>query len=242
MNTLWSGAILPAIVSGLIVFLSVILGGGFRGWAIAIAIAIVVFVVLVWPIRYLLEQLKPFLAKRVAPLFAQRDTAVITNHLSYVDVEAAVESLPQQMRKAQFIPDLVIGVDRGGAAVGGMLAKLLNCPFTHMASSPSWTISTADGSLDDGLKEHSRLAEKWRDRIRNILIVDDACREGGTLERAVANFIGHTGFIRERIKTAVILDELRPHKAIRVDFRCFTTYRTGAGVQIRLPWDLSPLS
>ncbi len=110
---------------------------------------------------------------------------LVTTSLTMYDVEFAVNDLVSQIKKAGSDPDLIIGIDRGGAILGGMLAKQFQKPFSSISvnysleslESASDTDNTAN-SIDDTLKKGST------NSFRKVLIADDASRSGTTAEIA----------------------------------------------------------
>ena len=157
-----------------------------------------------------------------------KNKLVVKEILSYVDVAYARDELIEEIRG--FSPDVIIGVDRGGAIVGGMLAKYIKRPLTTMSSSDKWTISKSIlSSLDDGIKD----SEERTKEISKILLVDDACRTGGTLKKAYNTLKKIPGY---EIETATILNERRelgPSKVCKPDFFVYETEQSN----VRMPWD-----
>lgn len=240
MQALWKNAILPLLISGLILFVTKFFGTDFIGWVESVTIVVLPLLLLVWSARRVLRAMNPLLSRRLPNFCGQRPNQIISKNLTYIDVVGAIYFLEDTVRKDKFVPDLVVGVDRGGAAVGGMLAKLFHCPFSHIAASQQWCLSSAKDSIDEGLKNSNTMNAKWQGQINNVLIVDDACRSGDTLETAIT-YIKKCTHIRGQIKTATILNELRPHKTMRADYICFNTYKTDPQ-QLRLPWDLGSVA
>lgn len=151
------------------------------------------------------------------------ETPVDISPLEFKDVAYAVEKLAETIQAKS--ADLLLGIDRGGAIVGGMLAKRLGIPLRLLHRS-------ADGKgyvESDCLKGYEG---------KRIVLVDDASRSGRALERAVE-------YVRAVVKpsfltTCVILltktkyrhEETGPSKL--VDCYVYHTSRT----DIWFPWDL----
>ena len=158
--------------------------------------------------------------------------------LTWSDAEYAMSMLADRMSTFGF--DLIIGIDRGGAIVAGVLAKHLRVCMSTMASSPRWMISDPEGSLDDGIKKQP--LQGSNSKKLNILLVDDACRSGDTMRRAVEVLRRLRGDCE--IRTAVILlvlFEAGPKSRDRLgggkqnpDYHFYSTKRNG----VLLPWDL----
>lgn len=159
----------------------------------------------------------------------------VNENLTFVDVEHAIKALIDMLRSASFVPDIIIGIDRGGAIVAGILGKALGKPITTMTVARRWTLSDSEKSLDEGLKNpHSRRADFGA--LKNILLVDDACRAGTTLASAFDSLRGVGALHDITIKTAVILNQKQLHPKIEPDFYAYTTEKG----TILLPWDSGP--
>lgn len=153
--------------------------------------------------------------------------------LGWPDAAQAMRTLAGRIAQ-HFHPDLVIGIDRGGSIVAGVLAKHLGIPSSTIASSTRWTISSPEGSLDDGIKDQRS--------SRRVVVVDDACRFGNTMRTAIE--VLQRQCPSAEIKTAVILNlnvlSVGPSGPNRLgsgkpnpDYYYYWTKR----VDVRLPWD-----
>ena len=159
-----------------------------------------------------------------------RNELVDKKILSYVDVEYAINELIRDIKSRNFLPDIIMGIDRGGAIVGGMIAKSLKRPLTTISSSPDWTISDTMSSLDDGVK-HLGKQRTEVDNNKKILLIDDTCRTGDTLNSAYKMVKEKCNF---ELKHATILNEVRMRqKPIIPDFFVYETIRA----DILMPWD-----
>ena len=172
---------------------------------------------------------------RLLPTNAKDPEKLVTRDLSFSDVEVAIDALRQKMTAMPFVPEIIVGVDRGGAVVAGLLGKALRTPITLIAASERWRISQQlDASLDDGLKDAGARREDLK-VLKNVLLVDDACRRGGTLTGAHETISGLEGLSGATIRTAVILYQEREigPETIEPDFWGYKTKT----VDIALPWD-----
>lgn len=123
------------------------------------------------------------------------------DHLRYPDVKFAVYCLSKKIEESDFFgnkdagnnynakKNIIIGIDRGGAIVGGLLAKNLGVAVTTLA------INWADRPPKDKIpadpdplhrKATSIIFKKNLDNIdfknvKNILLVDDAIRKGNAM-------------------------------------------------------------
>jgi hypoxanthine phosphoribosyltransferase len=238
MKFFWSSVVLPILISGLVVWVSQALGGGFRNWVLAVVYVVGPIVLIPLAFQAVSHRFKPFAFKVVSRWLSRSPVRKVSGNLTYADVAAGIEILTRRLEVPGSLPDLIVGVDRGGAILGGILAKRLNCPFAWIGSSKLWSLSTVAGSMDDGLRDPARIADRWQGRLRSVLVVDDACRSGSTLAAAVRELERTGGFGSKQIKTAVLLDEIRPHKGVRIDFSVYTTHEFEHGQHVALPWDL----
>jgi hypoxanthine phosphoribosyltransferase len=115
-----------------------------------------------------------------------------------------VKKLTNKLIEARFLPQLIIAIPRGGLAVAGLLAKELG----EEEIVPVISLSPSRGSGFDNSFNNVRFGRRdfdssTADPIR-ILIVDDICRSGRTLDDARAymeRFIDQGDFV---IRTAAI--------------------------------------
>ena len=115
-----------------------------------------------------------------------------------------VKKLTNKLIEARFLPQLIIAIPRGGLAVAGLLAKELG----EEEIVPVISLSPSKGSGFDNSFNNVRFGRRdfdssTADPIR-ILIVDDICRSGRTLDDARAcmeRFIDQGDFV---IRTAAI--------------------------------------
>lgn len=214
-------AVIPAVRHAIIHFLSPDAIGALLVTSVAAIGILVVLLVKVGRVSYE----KPRARGNVGPI----DT------LTWADADYAMKSLAEEV--AGFRPNVVVGIDRGGAIVAGVLAKHLRLPVSTIASNPRWMLSSPEGSLDEAIKTEFAQGRAFQ----RILIVDDALRFGTTMRRAVE--VLRRLRPDSEIRTAVLLclsasagptgrDRLGPHKA-NPDYLVYTTTRQ----DVRLPWD-----
>ncbi len=160
---------------------------------------------------------------------------LVTRDLSWIDVKYAIDQLISDIEYANFIPDIILGADKGGAIVAGILGKKLTIRGTMMFSTDQYSISSSLGSLDDGIKDPTKRTIE----INKILLVDAACRSGTTMNSAIKNLekaIEGAGGIE--FKKAVILNVrggIGGHRFSKPDLDFFI-YETD-NTNIKLPWD-----
>jgi hypoxanthine phosphoribosyltransferase len=153
---------------------------------------------------------------------------VRADKLSIVDVERAMERMTDDAR--EFRPSHIAGINRGGAIIGGWLAKQLEL------EAPTLLIVNSDQysgrRVTPCLSEAGKLAGR-------IYLVDDAQRKGEHMREAVS-FLTSLQAVTD-IRRAVMLQMHVPHQgpeaqAFRLsaaDFAGFTTKDS----TVTLPWD-----
>ena len=95
----------------------------------------------------------------------------IITHPTYDQLHEGCVVLASQITAAGEIPDLIIGLVRGGMLPAKILSNLLNIPMVAVH------YSSSEGAGDD--KNHCNEIPELQ--AKNILIVDDICDTGHTL-------------------------------------------------------------
>jgi uncharacterized protein len=142
--------------------------------------------------------------------------------MTWEDVGTAVEELAAQIESAQFTPDAVLALARGGLPAAGALAYALG--VKNMATLNVEFYTGVDERLEEPL-----LLPPVPDltvlRMESLLIVDDVADTGRTLALARDFCAGHVGDVR----TAVLYE--KPQSVVRADFVWRRTDRW-----INFPW------
>lgn len=180
---------------------------------------------------------------------------LISDHLRYPDVKFAIYALSKKIDQTPnfFVRDadgrydpkrnIIIGIDRGGAIVGGLLAKNMGLAIKTLAINYANPPQILEGQGRDNVRETSIIAGKCLDNIdfesiTNILLVDDAIR-GGFAMLSATNMINRiiadkNKLGKIRIKQACILYQQAVSPLVRLPEFC--VYQTNM-VRIWLPWD-----
>lgn len=91
-------------------------------------------------------------------------------YINHATVAAYLGVIVEKMVKDHFVPDVVIGLSRGGLIPGVMLSHFLNKPFipfqTALRDHPTWQYNSSELS-----------------RIEKVVIIDDICDTGETFKK-----------------------------------------------------------
>ena len=126
--------------------------------------------------------------------------------LRYLDIERGMVELEAAARK--FRPDLIVGINRGGAIVGGLLAKRLRLPGVVLIDVPDGAeepaLAGSHWNALEGEEYPPSGGVRWlrRDPER-VLVVDDGAHTGTHMSRAKL-CLAHT-FPEAEVKGAVML-------------------------------------
>jgi len=180
---------------------------------------------------------------------------IVMTSLTYYDIECAINKLSETIgtRHGFLIEDitekghfdreknLIIGIDRGGAIVGGLLAKILKIPVTTIGIKYAKNSPLGNQGYQtaiDALKNFNNIDFT---NVKRIILIDDAVRTGtnmSTAKKMLEDYLTKHGFSLNNIdiKTACILKVLQPaHRPglVKPDFFVFKTEIS----RLTLPWD-----
>ncbi len=132
------------------------------------------------------------------------------DQLSFLEL---IKKLKTILNESGFTPDLIIGIARGGLPVSALLSKEFKDSIIPVVS--LWPDNRFDNYFNDFRHSAARLGV---DNIKNILIVDDICRSGRTLNEAktyVKNSINNTNC---DVRTAALSFYKDDHRTIAPEF------------------------
>jgi hypoxanthine phosphoribosyltransferase len=142
--------------------------------------------------------------------------------MTWEDVGTAVEELAGQIEAAQFTPDAVLALARGGLPAGGALAYALG--VKNMATLNVEFYTGVDERLDEPLLLPP-VPDLTLLRTERLLVADDVADTGRTLALA-RDFCAQHG---PEVRTAVLYE--KPRSVVRCDFVWRRTDRW-----INFPW------
>ncbi len=153
-----------------------------------------------------------------------------TEGLGYEDIKNGVLILAEYAKT--YNPDFIYGINRGGAILGGLLAKQLNKPCVY--------ILTVNYDRAPGKRIIEHRGDK-KEIFGKILLVDDAIRKGDHMREAAVYLKSRYGNVE--IRSAVLLKMDVPHFGPEestfheiIDLSVFRTNQSSA----LLPWDIQP--
>jgi hypothetical protein len=157
------------------------------------------------------------------------DTAVATDArevLSWELFGTAVRELAESIAADGYVPDMVLGIARGGLPVAGGLAYALGAKVVGTLNVEFYT--GVDARLDEPIVLPPLLDFEAL-RGSRVLVVDDVADSGRTLELVVRLIAGHVA----QSRVAVLYD--KPASVVRPDYVWRTTERW-----IVFPWSALP--
>jgi hypoxanthine phosphoribosyltransferase len=138
--------------------------------------------------------------------------------MTWITFGSAVTDLKERVWAGEtmggFTPDFIIGVNPGGAIVGGILHYMLHRQI------PFYNVSIRKHRLEDPRILVQRISERFPSETEpNILIVDASMKKGDSM-RAVLSLVEERYGQRAQIRTAVVVDrkELRPDDPFEADY------------------------
>lgn len=168
--------------------------------------------------KYLIPYWRKTIFEPIDPLKPVKKDA-----LDYKDIPGAIALLTQKICSKH--PDIMLGVERGGAIVGGILAKQFHVPIRllYRNDSEEWFCSDFDHSDVDG---------------KIVILVDDVSRTGRSLEKAI-NYVKNHFNPKCLIVVALLITKTEHHIHKEIDSSSLTDYFAyfTTRADIKLPWE-----
>lgn len=142
------------------------------------------------------------------------------------EYETAVHQLIDQMEDAQYIPDSIVEIPRGGCWIAAQLSNY----FETVHGSTGYGIVRASHYDGETRRDTVRTSRPLLDNVYgNVLVVDDIADSGETLEE-VAGIVADQGFAP--VKTATL------HKRYDTSFTPdFYVHDVETDAWIEYPWE-----
>ena len=124
-------------------------------------------------------------------------------HYTNEQMKGDLHEIIRQVITSGFVPDVIVGIARGGLVPATMLSHYFNAPLVCL------NVSLRDNKVDNGHDSMDTLADDIRHEKR-ILLVDDICDSGETLRMIYEKVDAWRAFSedfegwRNRVRTAVL--------------------------------------
>jgi|GEM_PF-5782558 len=186
----------------------------------------------------------------------------IKKDLRYLDIKFAIDKLEKTIITANILSgpnnntdfykkNIIVGIDRGGAIVGGLLGKKLHLPVTTIGirwakdSPVDPKLSRRRPPIQTGIDARENFSNIDFDTVEVILLVDDAVRNATAMSAAIYTLRTYIQKNKPdrcahiRYYTASILDEgdwtgggPRP-SGFKLNFHVYSAEKNN----LKLPWD-----
>lgn len=185
--------------------------------------------------------------KAIRNLKEVKDPKIDVEELTYRDIEFSIYCLTKQLISSDFLfyadkatpeldteKNLIIGIDRGGSIVGGLLAKSLRLTLTNLAIYYADPPITAKG-IKTSIRSAKCLENVDFSRVKSVLLVDDAVRTGESLKAAIEILKKIKATHEFEYRKVSILNYPYLHR--RVENPDFFVFKT-KNIDLKLPWDV----
>ncbi|WP_116089635.1 phosphoribosyltransferase [Sphingomonas crusticola] len=146
-------------------------------------------------------------------------------YIPYADFVDDVQAVAAALQEDGWKPDHIVGIGRGGLVPAAYLS--------HRTGISLLSVDYSSGVPSFAEELMAKLAAATGEG-RTILLVDDINDSGGTIEALRKSLVDH-GAIAERVRVAVLIDNLR--SAARVNYRSRTIDRSSDKRWFVFPWE-----
>lgn len=246
-NFITIGSFIYLVVQLIAIFLSIKIGvpEEYRFLTMEIALLLIISSLIYYWIKAKLGNAKNEIIETIKGSIKAKDpTANANENLTYYDIEFAIYCLVKKIIASNFLvytddkrkefdskKNLIIGIDRGGAIIGGLLGKSLGLAANTLGIYYSSAPLKGKGK-ETPIKSDKCLEDIDFSSVEKIILVDDAIRAGRGMEAAINVLDGIKTTHHIDYKIACILNvDYRRH--IKPDFFIYKT----RNIDLMLPWD-----
>jgi hypoxanthine phosphoribosyltransferase len=134
-----------------------------------------------------------------------------------------INTLVAQLQRPEsgLMPHLLVGISRGGVAVCDFVSRQLNKPFvTLWAERYCYDLTVSYSSQENAETKRALHALVENHGIRKILIIDDFCKSGATLQKACEFIREATADLKTQptIRTAVLAVDFSTNRVLSPDY------------------------
>lgn len=220
----------------------------YRSLTIEGALSLIILSLIYYWVRWKINTKVGFIIETIKSLEKAKDpTNDIEKNLTNRDVEFAIYCLIKKLVHSNFLiytdnkrkkfdteKNIIIGIDRGGAIVGGLLGKGLRLAVKTLGvfyANPPLT----DQGETTAIQSSKCLENIDFSRVKKIVLVDDAIRTGQSIEAAVRVLEDKKRTHNFEYKIVCILNV--PYVRGRYVNPDFFVYKTH-DIDLKLPWDV----
>jgi len=151
-------------------------------------------------------------------------------YVTWSDVNGYVQDILRQMQQDNWIPDIIVGVTRGGATPAIMMSHYLDVKMVGLdVSLRGKKYNNLGPETNCWLAEDAMAGNK-------ILIVDDLNDEGGTINWIVNDW-GKKIAWGDNVKFATLIDNLPSKAIVKVSYTAKEIDKNSDPCWIVLPWE-----
>lgn len=132
--------------------------------------------------------------------------------VDWTEYESLLDQLIAQIKESDFIPDLILGISRGGLPVADALTRAFSKPMAVIAASSY----KGAGEVSQGQLEVSEHIATLHPLAGKVLLVDDLVDSGLTLKALAMQLKSRHSDVVD-LKTAVLW--AKPNSKFKPDFR-----------------------